>query len=76
MTVVLQSSSAAITATLAALASQAIQLDQALMLVIGQNVGTVATAVLASIGANANAKRTAAVHVCFNVVSAILHFVF
>lgn len=74
MTVVLQSSSAAITATLAALASQAIQLDQALMLVIGQNVGTVATAVLASIGANANAKRTAAVHVCFNVVSAIFAF--
>ncbi|HCB30386.1 MAG TPA: hypothetical protein DEP50_06385 [Acinetobacter lwoffii] len=36
MTVILQSSSAAITATLAALASQAIQLDQALVLVIGQ----------------------------------------
>lgn len=74
MTVILQSSSAAITATLAALASQAIQLDQALVLVIGQNIGTVATAVLAAIGANANAKRTAAVHVCFNVVSAIFAF--
>ncbi len=74
MTVILQSSSAAITATLAALAGQAIQLDQALMLVIGQNIGTVATAVLAAIGANANAQRTAAVHVCFNVVSAIFAF--
>lgn len=74
MTVILQSSSAAITATLAALASQAIQLDQALLLVIGQNIGTVATAVLAAIGANVNAKRTAAVHVSFNVISAVFAF--
>lgn len=74
MTILLQSSSAAITATLAALASQAIQLEQALMLVIGQNVGTVATAVLAVIGSTANAKRTAAVHVLFNFISAVIAF--
>lgn len=74
MTVILQSSSAAITATLTALASQAIQVEQALMLVIGQNIGTVATAILAAIGANANAKRTVAVHVSFNVVSAVFAF--
>lgn len=63
MTVILQSSSAAITTTITALASQIIQLEQALLLVIGQNIGTVATAVLAAIGANSNAQRTAAVHV-------------
>jgi phosphate:Na+ symporter len=74
MTILLQSSSAAITATLAALASQAIQLEQALMLVIGQNIGTVATAVLAVIGSTANAKRTAAVHVLFNIISAVIAF--
>lgn len=74
MTVILQSSSAAITATIAALATQVIQLEQALLLVIGQNVGTVATAVLAAIGANVSAKRTAAVHVIFNIVCAILAF--
>jgi phosphate:Na+ symporter len=74
MTVLLQSSSAAITATLAALASTAIDLQQALLLVIGQNIGTVATAVLAVIGGSVNAKRTAAVHVVFNVVSAIFAF--
>lgn len=74
MTVLLQSSSAAITATLAALASQAIQLEQALLLVIGQNVGTVATAVLAAIGASVNAQRTASIHVLFNMVSAVLAF--
>lgn len=75
MTVLLQSSSAAITATLAALAGGAIDLNQALALVIGQNVGTVATAMLASIGATVSAKRTAAVHVVFNVITAVAAFV-
>lgn len=74
MTVLLQSSTAAITATLAALASGAIDLPQALALVIGQNVGTVATAMLAAIGATVSAKRTAAVHVVFNVVTAVVAF--
>lgn len=74
MTVILQSSSAAITATITALASQVIQLEQALLLVIGENIGTVATAVLAAIGANSNAQRTAAVHVSFNIMSAIFAF--
>lgn len=75
MTILLQSSSAAITATLAALASGAIDLQQALGLVIGQNVGTVATAIIAAIASTANAKRTAAVHVIFNIISAIFAFI-
>ncbi|MHA3893113.1 Na/Pi cotransporter family protein [Acinetobacter sp. GXMZU3951] len=74
MTILLQSSSAAITATLAALASQAINLEQTLTLVIGQNIGTVVTAILAAIGATTSAKRTAAVHVIFNVVTAVFAF--
>lgn len=74
MTILLQSSTAAITATLAALASQAIDLPQALALVIGQNIGTVATAVLAAVGATISAKRTAAVHVIFNVITAVVAF--
>lgn len=74
MTILLQSSSAAVTATLAALASQAIDLQQAMALVIGQNIGTVATAVLAAIGATTSAKRTAAVHVIFNIVTAVFAF--
>lgn len=74
MTVLLQSSSAAVTATLAALASQAIDLQQAMALVIGQNIGTVATAILAAISATTSAKRTAAVHVIFNVITAVFAF--
>nr|WP_227539805.1 Na/Pi symporter [Acinetobacter sp. MB5] len=76
MTVLLQSSSAALTASLAALASHTITLEQSLMLVIGQNIGTVTTAILAAIGATTSAQRTAAVHVIFNVVTAIFAFFF
>ncbi|MBJ9986689.1 Na/Pi cotransporter family protein [Acinetobacter sp. S40] len=75
MTIVLQSSSAAITTTLAALSTQTINLEQTLALVIGQNIGTVATAVLAAIGATTSAKRTAAVHVIFNIVTAFFAFI-
>ena len=74
MTIILQSSSAAITTTLAALASQMIQLEQALFLIIGQNIGTVATAILASLSTTANAKRTALSHLLFNVIAAIFAF--
>lgn len=74
MTILLQSSSAAITATLAALAGGAIDMPQALILVIGQNIGTVATAILAAIGATVSAKRTAAVHVVFNLGTAVVAF--
>ncbi len=74
MTVLLQSSSVAVTTTLTALATGTIDLPQALSLVIGQNIGTVATAVLASIGATVSAKRTATVHVVFNVVTAVVAF--
>ncbi len=74
MTVVMQSSSAAVATTLAALSSGAIDLHQAAALVVGQNVGTTVTAAIASIGATAAAKRTAVVHVLFNVGTGIVAF--
>jgi len=66
MTVVMQSSSAAVATTLAALHSGTILLDQAGALVVGQNMGTAVTAALASIGASTAARRTALAHVLFN----------
>ena len=72
MTVLMQSSSAAIAATLTALDAGAIDVAQAAALVIGQAVGTTATAAMAAIGASLAAKRTAAAHVLFNVLTAIL----
>ncbi|THU05551.1 Na/Pi cotransporter family protein [Lampropedia puyangensis] len=75
MTIVLQASSAALATTLAALSSGAIDFSQAMALVIGQNIGTTATALLAAVGGTANAKRTALVHLLFNLGSALLAFV-
>ena len=76
MSLILQSSSASITATLAALASGAIDVSQSLYLVIGQNVGAVGITVLSAIGASINAQRTVLVNVMFNVVAALVAFLF
>jgi phosphate:Na+ symporter len=74
MTVVMQSSSAAVATTLAALHSGTIGLDQAAVLVIGQNVGTSVTAALASVGASVPARRTALSHIVFNVFNGLVAF--
>ncbi|HVY62755.1 MAG TPA: Na/Pi symporter [Planctomycetota bacterium] len=74
MTVVIQSSSAAVAMTLTALHAGTIALDQAAALVIGQNVGTTATAVIASIGGSVSAKRTALAHVAFNCLTGVVAF--
>lgn len=66
LTVVVQSSSAAMATTLAAVSSQAITLEQAAAVAIGQNIGTTLTAGLASLGAPTAAQRTALAHVLFN----------
>lgn len=76
MTVVMQSSSAAVVTTLTALYAGAITFDQAAILVIGQNVGTTLKALLASIGSSTPAKRTAAAHIMFNIVTGIVAFMF
>ncbi len=69
MTVIMQSSSAAVATTLTALASGALTLDQAAALVIGQNVGTTVTAIIGAIGTTVAARRTAAIHVLFNLIT-------
>ncbi len=76
MTVVMQSSSAAMAATLAALDSDVVSLDQAAALVIGQNVGTTVKAGLASIGASTPAKRTAMAHFLFNAITGAVALAF
>lgn len=75
MTVVMQSSSAAVATTLLALNAGSIDLTQAAALVVGQNVGTTVTAALGSIGASTAAKRTALAHVLFNLGTGAVTFV-
>lgn len=69
MTVLTQSSSAAIAITLTAATGGVLGLYAAAAMVIGANVGTTSTAAFAVIGATPNAKRLAAAHVIFNVVT-------
>lgn len=76
MTIVLQSSSAALTITLAALNAGSLSIEQSAALVVGQNVGTTLTAAIAAIGGSTPAKRTAAAHIIFNATTAFAIFFF
>lgn len=71
-TVSVQSSSAAIGMLQQLFAQGAMDLDAALPVLFGDNIGTTITAVLASLGASIAAKRAALTHVIFNVVGTIL----
>jgi phosphate:Na+ symporter len=72
MTVLMQSSSAAVATTLAALYTGNITFAMAAYMVIGQNVGTTVTAALASLGATVPAKRTALSHILFNILTGLI----
>jgi len=74
LTIIMQSSTAAVATIITMLSIGSIGLEQAIALVIGANIGTTATAVLAVIGASIQAKRTAAAHVMFNLITAFIVF--
>lgn len=71
-TAVIQSSAAAIGILQTLFESNIIGLKGALAILIGSNIGTTITAVMAAAGAPTNAKRTACVHTMFNIIGAIL----
>jgi phosphate:Na+ symporter len=70
LTVLMQSSSAALTVVLTAAGGGVVPVDAAAAMVIGANVGTTSTAAIAVIDATPNAKRVAAAHVAFNLITA------
>ena len=74
VTVVIQSSSAGIAATLVLLGSGAIGLPQAAVLVIGMDIGTTFKSVLATLGGSRDMRRTAMAHVAYNVVTGLAAF--
>ncbi|MCA0930113.1 Na/Pi cotransporter family protein [Ruegeria profundi] len=74
ITVVTQSSSAGVAAALAALGAGAISFPQAAALVIGMDVGTTLTALLASVGGGTMARRTGLAHVIYNFMTGVLAF--
>lgn len=69
LTVLMQSSSASLAVVLTLAETGVLPLHEAAAAVIGANVGTTVTALLAAIGATPNAKRAASAHVLFNLLT-------
>ena len=67
MTVLVQSSSATLGITITLAFQGVISYETAAALVLGENIGTTITAILASLGATTNARRAAYFHVIFNL---------
>jgi len=68
LTAVIQSSSASVGILQALAVTGQVSYGAAIPIIMGQNIGTCATAMLSSVGANRSAKRAAMVHLLFNVI--------
>ncbi|MBQ1986143.1 MAG: Na/Pi cotransporter family protein [Clostridia bacterium] len=71
-TALIQSSSAATGVVITMVGTGILPLELALFIVLGANIGTCVTALLASVGAQPNAKRVALIHFTFNVIGTVL----
>ena len=71
-TALIQSSSAATGVVITMVGTEVLSLDLALFIILGANIGTCVTALLASVGASANSKRVAFIHFIFNTIGTVL----
>jgi len=76
VTVIIQSSAATLAIVITALNADSIIYINALALVIGANLGTTLTAILASLASNENGKRVAFAYFVFNLVTAVIVTIF
>ena len=72
LTAVIQSSSASVGILQGLCVTGAVTYGSAIPIILGQNIGTCVTAMMGAIGANRNARRTAMVHLLFNIVGVAL----
>ena len=75
LTAIIQSSSASVGILQALCATGAVKYSAALPIIMGQNIGTCVTALLAGVGASKNAKRAALIHLYFNIIGTVLFMV-
>ena len=75
VTAIIQSSSASMGILQAMTSTGVITFRIAVPLIMGQNIGTCITAILSSIGASKNAKRTACLHLLFNILGTLFFLV-
>ncbi|MEG0570545.1 MAG: Na/Pi cotransporter family protein [Oscillospiraceae bacterium] len=74
VTAIIQSSSASVGILQAVASTGVVTYSAAIPIILGQNIGTCVTSLLASIGAKKNAKRAAMVHLYFNIIGTIIFF--
>lgn len=72
LTAIIQSSSASVGILQALCMTGAVTYATALPIIMGQNIGTCVTAMISGIGASKNARRTALIHLYFNVIGTVL----
>ena len=72
LTAIIQSSSASVGILQALASTGQVTFGAAIPIIMGQNIGTCVTAMLSSVGTNRNARRTALVHLSFNVVGTVV----
>ena len=72
VTMLVQASAATVGLTMAMASQGLLGLPAAIAVILGDNIGTTITAVLASLGGNRAAKQAAAAHVMFNVIGATI----
>ena len=75
LTAVIQSSSASVGILQGLCGTGVVSFGSAIPIILGQNIGTCITAILGAVGANRNARRTAMVHLLFNVVGVTIFVV-
>lgn len=75
VTVIIQSSSASVGILQAISTTGVLTFASAFPIIMGQNIGTCITPILASVGAGKNAKRSAMIHVWFNVIGTIFFLI-
>ena len=72
LTAIIQSSSASVGILQALATTGAVSVGAAIPIIMGQNIGTCITAIMSSFGTTKNARRTALVHLSFNVIGTIV----
>ena len=75
LTAIIQSSSASVGILQALCMTGAVSFGTAFPIIMGQNIGTCITAILSGIGANKNARRTALIHLYFNLIGTVVFMV-
>ena len=71
ITCIVQSSAAVMAITIMLCSSGVLPIYLGIALVMGENIGTTATANLAALGANSQARRAALAHLVFNVIGVV-----